>query len=124
MSDNDDEVKARAVALDDLIHLRGTVEDLATRVRDFNWDAAPNLVALTPGAVIEVLSRYVSGEVTAKEIETWADAIEGREDIALPPLFQPVLSTLIFELANPEITRSLTVDSALDWSARLREEPE
>ncbi len=124
MSARGDEVRARALALDDLIHLRCSVEDAVSRLRGFDWDAAPDLATLTPAAAVDVLNRYVSGEVTAEEVGKWANAIEGRDDIAYPPPFEPVLNALIFELANPEISRPLTAESALDWTGRLHEHRE
>ncbi len=62
MTASRDQVKAREVALEDLIHLRGSVDDA-----------------------------------------------------------ESVLSELIFELANPEISRTLSPDSAREWSDRLHD---
>ncbi len=87
MTGSADEVQARKAALEDLIHLRASVDDALKRLRVFDWDAAPNLVTLSPATVIEVLDRYLSGDVTAEEIEKWADGIEVREDIAFPLVF-------------------------------------
>jgi hypothetical protein len=121
MTGSPDDVQVRKVALEDLIQLRGSVDDARQRLRAFDWDANPNLVALTPATVIGVLDRYLSGKVTADEIEKWADGIEGREDIAFPPLYETVLKELLFELANPKINRPLSPESAREWSERLRD---
>ena len=87
----------------------------------FDWNAAPNLVTLSPAKVIGVLDRYLSGDVSAREIQRWAKGIEVREDIAFPPLFDTVLKELFFELANPEINRPLTPETVREWSERLRD---
>ncbi len=121
MTGSADELQARRVALEDLIHLRGSVADTLKRLRVFDWDSARNLVTLSPATVIEVLERYLSGDVTAEEIEKWADGIEVREDIAFPPLFDTVMKELFFELANPEIDRPLSPETARGWSERLRD---
>jgi len=121
MTGSADEVQARKAALEDLIHLRASVDDALKRLRVFDWDAAPNLVTLSPATVIEVLDRYLSGDVTAEEIEKWADGIEVREDIAFPLVFDTVLKELFFELANPEINRPLSPETAQEWSERLRD---
>lgn len=121
MTESPDEVRARKAALQDLIHLSGSVDDARQRLLAFDWDAAPNLVTLSPATVIEVLDRYLSGDVSAREIEKWAKGIEVREDIAFPPLFDTVLKELFFELAHPEINRPLTPETAREWSERLRD---
>jgi hypothetical protein len=121
MTGAQDDVRARKVALEDLINLRGSVDDAVKRLRVFDWDAAPNLVTLSPTTVVEVLDRYQSGDVTADEIAKWAQGIEVRDDIAFPPLFDTILKELLFELANPEINRALSPESAREWSERLRQ---
>jgi hypothetical protein len=121
MTGSADEVQARKVALEDLIHLRGSVDDARRRLLAFDWDAAPNLVTLSPATVIGVLDRYLSRDVSAGEIEKWAEGIEVREDIAFPPLFATLLKELFFELAHPEINGALSPDSAREWSERLRD---
>jgi hypothetical protein len=121
MTGSADELQARRSALEDLIHLRGSIDDALKRLRVFDWDCAPNLVTLSPGTVIGVLDRFVSGDLTADEIEKWADGIEVREDIAFPPLFDTVLKEFFFELANPEISRPLSPETAREWSERLHD---
>jgi hypothetical protein len=115
------ELQARKAALEDLITLRGSVDDAVERLRAFDWDAAPDLVTQRPATVIGVLDRYLSGQVSADEIEKWANGIEVREDIAFPPLFETVLKELLFEFANPEINRPVTPEAAQEWSERLRD---
>lgn len=122
MSTSGKENRARAIALDDLIRLRIPTQDALSRLRAYQWDAAPDLAVLTPDMAIKVLDRYISGELSATQVADRANAIEGREDIAFPPLFESVLTELIFELANPEISRPLTAERASDWSGRLRSE--
>jgi hypothetical protein len=121
MTGSADELQARKSALEDLIHLRGPVADAMKRLRAFDWDGAPDLVTLSPATVIEALDRYLSGDVTAEEIEKWAEGIEVRDDVAFPPLFDTVLKELFFELAHPEINRPLSADTAREWSERLRD---
>jgi hypothetical protein len=94
--------------LEVLIHLRGPVADALKRLRAFDWDGAPDLVTLSPATVIGALDRYLPGDVTAEEIEKWAQGIEVRDDLAFPPLFATVLKELFFELAHPEINRPLS----------------
>lgn len=121
MTGSADELQARKAALEDLIQLRGSVDDARKRLRPFGWDSAPDLVTLSAATVIDVLDRYLSGDLTAEQIEKWADAIEVRDDIAFPPLFDTVMKELFFELANPEIEGPLSPETAHEWSERLRD---
>jgi len=121
MTGSADELQARKSALEDLIHLWGPVVDALKQLRAFDWDGAPDLVTLSSATVIEVLDRYLSGDVTAEEMENWAGGIEVRDDVAFPPLFDTVLKELFFELAHPEINRPLSADTAREWSERLRD---
>jgi hypothetical protein len=123
MTGSADELQARKAALEDLTRLRGSVEEARQRLRSFGWDSAPNLVTLSPATVIDVLGRYLSGDLTAEQIEQWADAIEVRVDIAFPPLFETVMKELFFELAHPEIERPLSPDTTHEWTERLRDSP-
>lgn len=74
---------------------------------------------LTPTIAIGVLERYIDGELKGKVLESWGDAIEGRDDIAFPPLFESVLSEPIFEISNPAINNGFSSERAAQWIQRL-----
>ncbi len=57
------------------------------------------------------------------EMETWADAIEGREDIGFEPGHEETLSQFVFETANPCLAEDLTDRSALSWIERFTSSP-
>lgn len=102
-----------------LIHGEDRPRDLAERLRAFGWDSDEELVVLTRADAIGVLRRFQAGGFSAEDVEQWADAIEGRDDIGFEPHAQSLLGELLFELANPALTEPLTPELAAAWIDRL-----
>lgn len=85
----------------------------------YPWDAEEPLVVLTPVHLARVLSRYMQGEITAQELEDWANAIESREDIAYETAHKAPLAQAIYQLANPLLTQPITPVSIQQLFATL-----
>ena len=67
--------------------------------------------------VLKILDQYINGDLNSKEIQFWAESIEGRDDIG----FQSnELKNFIFELATPEINTPIDKDWANQWIIRLK----
>ena len=101
-------MRTRADLLWELLRLERPAGQVARELASFGWDSDEELVVLTPGHLRAVLERFIAGTLTAKETSSWAEAIEGRDDIGLQQGFEAVLKESLFELANPEITTELT----------------
>ena len=82
------------------------------QLRKFSWDADEALVILTREHIASVLNRYLAGELNEKQVEDWADLIEGREDIDFDEMHEDVIRDLMHELANPLLTQELSHNSA------------
>jgi hypothetical protein len=61
---------------------------------------------------VRVLGRFINEELNENEVEAWANAIEGREDIDYEIGYEELLSDVIHQLANPLLTVPLTTSSA------------
>jgi hypothetical protein len=48
---------------------------------DFPWDSERALVKLKRGHVIKVMEGFIAGRLSPADVECWANAVEGREDI-------------------------------------------
>lgn len=95
----------REKAIKSLVRLAHPLDALRASLSAFEWDwERPSLARLTSLDVASVLQRYVAGEVTGDEVETWANLLEGRDDVE----FQPEAADAIFDLANPELQGPLT----------------
>ncbi|HET6668394.1 MAG TPA: hypothetical protein VFG98_14045 [Intrasporangium sp.] len=80
------------------------------------WDHDTDLVTLSAGQAVEVLLRFVRGEVEAEQLELWAESLESREDVGLEPADE--LRQMLLELSTPELFGELA-DLARTWLDRL-----
>jgi hypothetical protein len=106
-------IGSRTSQLKELLHFSRPVADVVSDLSAFGWDSDEELVTLEAAHISTVLNRFLAGDISAADVEDWANAIECREDIGL---FQgsPVADALD-ELANPVLTRPLTRGSAAEW---------
>src|SRR5262245_41682677 len=70
----------------------------------YPWDSKESVVTLTREHVRSVLNRFLKGEISAAELEEWANMIEGREDVNFEGVAEEYIKDIIFELANPALT--------------------
>lgn len=92
---------------------------LQEQLRAFPWDS-DELVVLKARQLEAVLARFLSGEVDARWVAAWAEAIEVRDDIGIEPGREELLSAAIFDLANPTINGPLDGARAQTLLAALR----
>jgi len=76
----------------------------------YGWDSDGPLAELKSSHIRSALHRYLQAELSAAQVEEWANAIECREDIAYEP--SSLVGETIFELANPELTPPLNQERA------------
>ena len=107
----------RRSALEDLLALRRPLASVRAQLAEFPWDSEQELVALRPEHLAAVLSRFAAGELSAAEVEDWANAIECREDVAVAG---ELVEQALFRLANPLITEPITLASAKELVAALQ----
>jgi hypothetical protein len=65
--------------------------------------------------------RMPEGSISAADVEDWANAVEGREDVGREAGYESLLNDAIFELANPMLHEPLTREHKDRLSARLLE---
>ncbi|MCB9877501.1 MAG: hypothetical protein H6835_07870 [Planctomycetes bacterium] len=109
----------RTQALRDLIECRPPVAAAAARVAEFPFASDRELIHLTPDHLVAVLHRFIRGELTSHDVETWADALELREDVGCPP----ELGDALFVLSSPEINGLLTTTLATEMITRYGGRP-
>jgi hypothetical protein len=107
---------SRRSALKDLLALKQPLGTVRSRLAQYAWDSEEELVTLLPEHLVRVLTRFAEGEISAVQVEDWANAIECREDIALAG--EPVAQAL-FRLANPLLSEPITLASAARLVAAL-----
>ena len=105
-------MKTHQEALSDLLLCRVPVGETVQAIRQFPWDSEAALTVLTRLHVTSILDRYLRGELSATQLEEWANAIEGREDIDFEPNHENDLQAIIHQLANPLLTKPITPETA------------
>ena len=103
----------RRALLVELIKLRRPVTVIREELSRYEWDS-PEVVRMRAADIVEVLDRFLEGDLSAEDIETWADAIECRDDVDYDEV-----KDVVWELANPAITHSFGREEALVLRKRL-----
>lgn len=110
----------RASLLRALIACEQPLEPVLAALHECGWDAPEPLATLTSADVSSILDRYLSGDLTAKQVADWADLVECREDIDLPESGRASVSDVVFQLANPNLRGELTMQVAEGMQKALR----
>jgi hypothetical protein len=93
----------RIELLRSLIDATARARQLAPLLASYPWDSQDELVILSVDHVRSVLIRYLSGSMSSKELEEWADLIECRDDIGFASNSAKCIGEIIHSLANPAI---------------------
>lgn len=99
----------RQQALENLLAFNGNVAALVQKLGAFPWDSEVALVVLTRQHAASVLQRYLHRQLDEHQLEMWANAIEGREDIDFENGYEEVIGDVIHHLANPLLTETITL---------------
>ncbi len=83
------------------------------------WDSSTAFVLLNRADCVRLLDSYLTERLTAEQCETWAEAIESREDVELEDGASDLLKAFLFEISTPEINGPLSLESAREWKDRL-----
>ncbi len=113
MSGIDDQ--QRRDALVDLVELRVSPREAVAAVKQLPWDSDVELVLLSRANVRELLTRYLQRELSSDDLEAWANAVEGREDLGAVPGDEELLRAFVFETANPVLAEPISDGYAHRW---------
>lgn len=108
----------RIEVLQQLLEFTRDPADCARDLATFPWDSPP-LVVLERRHVHRVLERFLSSDLSAEQVQSWADAIELRDDIDFERGKEELLGETVTLLATPEINEPLTPELARNLQARL-----
>ena len=99
----------REEAVQSLVRFDKTLDALRDSVVGFpfDWDDPP-LATLKREHLLDVLARWQRGELSAQEVEDWANLVEVRDDLNHDPA-DPAVAAAVFDLANPELQGPLSV---------------
>src|SRR6059058_1573276 len=94
----------RAEILQDLVRYEKPTEPLLNELKTFGWDwTGEPLVILRKDDIIRMIDRFLSAEITAAQLQEWAENLECREDVAFDPAGKELIDDMFFRLATPFI---------------------
>ena len=102
-------MKDREQLLLELLCSPKAAEALTRALARFGWDSDVELVTL---CAVDVLREYAARDLSAAEVEAWAEALEVREDVAMEFGQDGVVHNVIHILANPAIEGPLSPERA------------
>lgn len=111
----------RTTALISLISLKVPTQEAIRELIEFSPMDCPVSVVLSTSDVQQVLDMYLTGTVTAQELENWADALENREDVGRESGKEEIINQLLFELSSPEIIEPINPQLIYAWKRRFSE---
>jgi hypothetical protein len=98
----------RASLLRRVVRYELPLEDTLVLLRAYGWDSGGELVMLTAVDVINLLDRFFAGELSAIQVQHWAELLELRDDIGFEPRWAEHLALAIRQLATPEVFGAIT----------------
>lgn len=99
--------KDRLSLVRDLLACTDTVQEIAAQLAEMGWDYDGDGVALTGAHLVAILRRFEAGLLSGEEVETWANLVEGRDDVEFEQEHSEEIEDVLYELANPELTQTL-----------------
>jgi hypothetical protein len=66
-----------------------------------------------------MLDLYLGSTIRGSDVEEWAEAIEGRDDVGYEGDAADMLREAVFELANPDLTNQLVPERARELRNRF-----
>ncbi|HEX5332375.1 MAG TPA: hypothetical protein VFW79_07005 [Cellulomonas sp.] len=77
--------------------------DSIKNLGQFPWDSPDELAVLGVADVVAALESHALGGLDADGLESWAEAIAGRDDVAMEATAAEMLAQALFELSSPEL---------------------
>lgn len=112
---------SRSELINKLLNMTSSVSGITEELNKFGWDSDEELGNLKRQHLLNVLEKYQKEKIDEAEVEEWANAIEGREDIGRETSYEDLINQVLYELANPYITEPLSKERAKILIARLLE---
>ena len=97
----------RLAVVRDLLEISKPLKKITAQLAMMDWDYEEDDVDLTKKHLVIALQRYIRGELSDSDIESWANQIEGREDVQFEAGSEQEIENVLYELANPALTQPL-----------------
>lgn len=94
----------RTLVIQKLLLFDTSLKHLRDLLSQFEWDSDIELAVLQRTHLRSVLERFLLSDLTASDVEEWANLVEGREDIGFEESYEDILKDVLFTLANPDLS--------------------
>jgi hypothetical protein len=84
------------------------LEETLVLLRAYGWDSDSELVALTADDVVALIDRFFTGELSARQVQHWAELLELRDDLGFEERWAEHLALAVRQLATPEVFGTIT----------------
>jgi hypothetical protein len=84
------------------------LEETLVLLRTYGWDSDEELVTLTAADVVALIDRFFTGELSAHQVQHWAELLELRDDIGFEERWAEHLRLAVQQLATPEVFGEIT----------------
>lgn len=103
-----------------LLTLSQPLMEITEKLAGVEWDYEGECVELRKEHLRSALQKYLDGILSGEDIELWANQIESREDIEFEASAEREIQDVLYQLANPLLTRPLGFVEANDLISKLR----
>lgn len=90
-----------------LVSFEGSLAALQVAFEDASYDYEGEPVILTCAQLARGVRRYLDNEISASDLQTWADMIEGRPGIEYESSRQDLLGRVLLQLSTPHLNESM-----------------
>jgi hypothetical protein len=103
----------RAEILRELVRYEKPTEPLMRELSSFGWDWSEDtpLLVLKKEDLLRIIDRFLADQITAAQLQEWAENLEVREDVAFDDQERDVIDDVFFRIATPMIHEPLTAES-------------
>lgn len=111
---HNDKAKEEEVRLEIVKKLVRFDQPIATSLAElskFHWDYDGEPFVISMEQVISILKRFLANQLSAKDVEDWADAIELRDDISYDDRSSEWIGRAITILSSPPLNDQITIAS-------------
>jgi hypothetical protein len=108
-----DQVNLRMEIVAKLVRFEQPIATSLAELSEFAWDYDGEPFVVSADDVVSILNRFLADQLSAQDVEDWADAIEVREDIAFDENTDWTQET-VHLLSNPSINGAITIPSVVE----------
>ncbi|MDD5262307.1 MAG: hypothetical protein PHD76_10725 [Methylacidiphilales bacterium] len=103
----------RAEILQELVRYKKPTGPLMLELNSFGWDwLGEPLLILKNEDLLYIIDRFLADQITAAQLQEWAENLEAREDVAFDKKEETLLDDVFFRIATPFINEPLTKETA------------